>query len=237
MKNKKGQMEIFLVLSIVVVCLFIVMAFVFKIVNYNEYAYEREFGKLKYDLKEQGIRYIGFGSLVRVNNQVRNYEVNVDSASKDLQQVSMILNLNIRIKKDKVRDFILNYPNEETYNSYLNNKIQERAKMIVLKYQAEEFIFNREVIRNELLKELNNIEELEYFVLNDLAIKDIQFSPEFSRIIEQRAQVSIERETIIRQKENMQLIQDNFKIISSEDYFKYKIAEKWDGTSPLTIIN
>ena len=148
----------------------------------------------------------------------------------------MNLNLNLRIKKDKVRDFILNYPNEEVYSSYLNNKIQERSKVIVLKYDAEDFIFNRDDIRRELLEELNKIEELDYFVLNDLAIKDIQFSSEFSRIIEQRAQVSIERETIIRQKENIELIKQNLNILDADSYFKYKIAEKWDGSSPLTII-
>jgi len=237
--DTKENLKIFGIISGVILVLSVIIFLVVSIyiVEYNEYAYEKEFGLIKGEMKETGFNYVGLGSLIRINNQVRNYEIVVDSASKDLQDVKMILNLNIRIKKDKVKDFILNYKDEETYKSYLDNKIQEKTKVIVLKYNAEEFLNNRENIRKELLTEVNNIPELNYFTINDLAVKNIEFSQAFSNIIEQRARVEIERDTILRQKHNMELIKENLNIVSSKDYLNYKVAEKWNGESTLAIVN
>ena len=67
----------------------------YNVVGFDQYAYEKEFGKLKYDLKDAGWNYVGLGYLVKVNNQIRSYNIDVDASSKDLQQVNLKINLNI----------------------------------------------------------------------------------------------------------------------------------------------
>ena len=235
-KTKKGSVELFLIFGgIGVVLLLIILAFCISIVDYNEYAVEKEFGILYQDIKEPGFTWVGFGSLVRVNNQVRNYEIVVNAASSDYQDVTLALNLNIRIKEDKAYDFVKNYPSEELYQQYLNNKVQEKVKSIILKYDAEQVLQKRIEISQELYLAVKSIPELEYFEFNDLTIKDVQFSDKFNEVLERKAQVLIEREIILRQKENLELVRDNMKSVDMDTYFKYQMIEKWDGKSALII--
>lgn len=206
-----------------------------SIVNYSEYAVEREFGKLYPEVKEQGFVWVGFGNLERVNNQVRNYEILVESASKDYQDVNLQINLNTKIKKERVYEFFKNYQTEGMYQQYLNNKVQEKVKSILLKYSAEEILTKRLEISRELYNEVKDIPELIYFEFNDLVIKDVKFSEKFNEILEKKAQVLIEREVIMRQKENLELLKKNMEIVDVDTYFKYQLIEKWDGKSDLVI--
>lgn len=226
--------------AVVVIAVLVIVTGIFllwgiSIVGYDEYAVEKEFGTLKTGLKETGFNWVGFGSLIRVNNQVRNYEVVVEAASRDYQDVTLTVNLNIVILKDKVFDFIKNYPSEEVYSQYLNNKVQERIKTVVIKYDAESILNNRLSLSKELYDSIKSMPELSFFEFNDLAIKNIQFSDKFSETLERKAQVNIEKEILTKQKDNLELLKSNMQIVSMSDYFKYQLIEKWDGKSNLVI--
>lgn len=216
-----------------VVALFLVWGI--SIVEYNEFALEREFGTLYQDIKETGFTWVGFGTLERVNNQIRNYEINIDAASKDMQEIKFDINLNIRIKEDFTYDYLKDYKTEELYLQYLNNKIEEKAKTIIFKYNAEDVLTNRLAISREIFEQISTIKELEYFEINDVALKNIDFSEEYDKILERKAQVDIEKGIIIKQKENLLLQQKNIESINVNDYFKYMLIEKWDGKSALII--
>ena len=236
-KNNKVLAMLILIPKILfsIILLIVFLTFTISIVNYDEYAIEKEFGQLYSDVKDPGFTWVGFGSLIRVNNQVRNYEVVVSAASSDYQDVTLTLNMNTKIKKDSVYDFTKNYPSEEVYTHYLNNKIQEKVKSIVLKYDAETILKNRLNISHELYLSVKDIPELQYFEFNDLTIKDVQFSPKFNEILERKAQVKQEYEIIERQKQNLELLNENMKNINIDTYFKYQLIEKWDGKSSLII--
>jgi len=184
---------------------------------------------------DSGMKWIGWSTYKRVNNQVRNYEIVVDSASSDLQDVQVVLNMNIQIEKAQVYNFVKNYRNEEHYNEYLNNKIQEEVKTILLQYDAEEILKNRLKIRDEMKTRVMSITELKYFTINDLTIKDVEYTAKFNEVLEAKARVIQEREIITRQKENLMLIKENMQIIDIDTYFKYQLIEKWDGQSSLII--
>jgi len=236
--NKRGQAEgIFWFLSIIfIIFLFIWIIPGIRIVGYNEYGMERTFtGKLVPEMREQGYHHVGWGTMMKINNQVRNYEVVIDSASSDFQDVQVTLNLNIQIQKDKVYDFVKNYRNEEEYNKYLNNKVEEKVKTVLLKYNAEEILRNRLAIRDEMIEEVGNLEELKYFKFNDLTIKNIEYSEKFNEVLEAKARVLQEREIITRQKENLELVKKNMDSIDVDKYFKYQLIEKWDGKSALFV--
>lgn len=233
--NKKGQFLTGMAFIFFILTCLAILLFSIRVIDYNEYAVEREFGHLYKDVKEAGFTWVGLGDLIRVNNQIRNYEIIVASASNDYQDVTMTLNLNIKIKKDEVYNFIKNYQSEQTYNQYLNNKVQEKVKAIVLKYSAEDILNNRINISRELYQEVKSIPELSYFEFNDLVIKDVSFSPEFNDVLEKRARVNQEREIIIKQQENLKLQEKNMQEIDIDTYFKYQLIEKWNGQVPLII--
>lgn len=237
--NKKGQMEFSVILLITILLFAFIWAISsFSIIEYNEYGVIKSFsGKIDSDIRTQGWTNKGmFGSVIRVNNQIRNHQITIEASSKDLQKVKLILNVNMQIKTDKVFDFVKNYKDEQTYTDYLNNKMQENIKIDVLKYNVLDFVNNRSEVSKDIKADVQGIPELNYFDIKDISIVNIKYSDELEKVLEQKGQVLIEREVIQRQKENIELINENMKLTNMDDYFKYKIAEKWDGTAPLTII-
>lgn len=236
MNNKKAQGFLAGIIIFLAIIAFIFFLTGFRKVNYNEYAVHKTFtGHLNEGVIDSGIKWIGWASFKKVNNQVRNYEIAIDSASSDFQDVQVMLNMNIQIERDQVYDFIKNYKSEAEFNTYLNNKVQEKVKTILLQYNAEEILINRLKIRDEMKESVQTIEELKYFKFNDLTIKNIEYSDKFNEVLEAKARVLQEREIIIRQKENIQLIQKNMDLVDIDTYFKYQLIEKWDGQSSLII--
>ena len=206
-----------------------------RTVSYNEYAYEYEFGKLKAEPKHQGFNWIGLGHLKRLNNQFENYNFVVDASTKDMQGVDFEVNVNMRLKEDKAYSFLLDYKDKKVFLNYLENKVQEKTKTVFFKYNAEELLGKRLEITNNVLEVIQNMAGIEYFELKDFTISNIQYSDEFDRTLERKAQVEIEREIIKKQKENMELMNENIMSLKIDDYLKYQIAEKWDGKSSLII--
>lgn len=232
--NEKGQigMSLFIV-GAIMFAIFIWCVWAFSIVQYNEYAYEVEFGKLDANSHTPGFTYVGFGSLVRVNNQVRGYNIHVEAATNDMQEVNFDVNINAKLKKDEAYNFIKDYKSEDTFFTYVNNKIQEKAKTIIYKYNAKDMLDKRLVISAEIKNEVSKMPELKYFELEDLALANIKYSDEYNKIIEDKAKLDVQREIIIKQKENLALQQQNINGIDVDKYFKYQLIEKWDGKAPL----
>ncbi len=235
--NNKSQI-LGWVIGIIAIFLFIYAIASFSILQYNENGIIKSFnGKLDSNLETQGWVYVGmFNSMIRVNNQIRNHQITVEASSKDLQKVTILLNINMQIKSDKTYDFIKNYLNEDTYTDYLNNKMQENIKIDVLKYNVLDFVNNRSEVSKDIKNDVQNIPELNYFDIKDISIVNIKYSDELEKVFEQKGQVLLEREVISRQKENIELINQNMNLTNMDNYFKYRIAEKWDGKAPLTII-
>jgi regulator of protease activity HflC (stomatin/prohibitin superfamily) len=233
--NKKAEGG-FIFLAGILLFIPIFVAWAFSIVPYNDYAFEREFGHLKMDMKTEGINYIGIGSLVEVNNQNRVIEFKAESFSKDLQQINILTNVNMKLKKEKAYEYILNYQTEEAYQSFLESQIQQRIKLVTIEYNAEQFIFNRTMIADKIEKAIREIPELDYFQINIVTLKDIVYSKDFQDAIEKKAQLEIEKGFLLKQKENLEIANDNMKLVDMDKYFKYRIAEKWDGKSALTIV-
>jgi len=235
---KRGQLEaggIAVGIGFILLFILIWAVWAISIVNYNEFAFEKEFGKLKPEVKEEGFRWIGFGEVIRLNNQVRSYEIVIDAASADFQDVQVVLNLNIQLEKEKAYEFLKTYRSEVEFNEYLNNKVEERVKTVLLKYNAEEILKKRLSIRDEMKVEVMELEELKFFNFNDLTLKNIDYSEKFNEVLELKARVLQEREVITRQNENLELIKKNMDLVDIDSYFKYQLIEKWDGKSNLII--
>jgi len=235
--NKKGQdgAGIFVGLGILIFVGVIWFFWAFTVVEYNENAYELEWGKLSSEQLHTGFNYIGFGSVKTVNNQIRAYNIHVAAATKDMQEVTFDVNINARIKKDESYNFLRDYYTEEVFLTYINNKIQEKSKTIIYKYDAKEMLDKRLEISHAIRDEVSVMPELKYFELEDLALANIQYSEEYNKIIEEKAKLDIQKDIIMKQKENLELQKKNIDSIDVDKYFKYQLIEKWDGKSSLII--
>lgn len=229
--NKKGQdgAGIFVGLGILIFVGVIWFFWAFTVVEYNENAYELEWGKLSSEQLHTGFNYIGFGSVKTVNNQIRAYNIHVAAATKDMQEVTFDVNINARIKKDESYNFLRDYYTEEVFLTYINNKIQEKSKTIIYKYDAKEMLDKRLEISHAIRDEVSVMPELKYFELEDLALANIQYSEEYNKIIEEKAKLDIQKDIIMKQKENLELQKKNIDSIDVDKYFKYQLIEKWDG--------
>lgn len=74
---------------------------------------------------------------------------------------------------------------------------------------------------------------LQYFDVQDVALANIDFGDEYSKIIGEKAKLDIQKEMLIKQKENIELQQKNLDSLDVDKYFKYQLIEKWDGKSNL----
>lgn len=229
--NKKGQEEIFIGIVLLVFFIVISAIFSFSIVNYNEYAIEKEFGQIVGDFKQPGFTYVGLGTLIRVNNQMRNYAVEVDGFTSDKQKAFLSITLNMKIKEELVKDYILDYKDEETYQQYLEKKAMDKVKVVLSKYKGEWMLDNREKLSTELTNMLREVEEVKYFEFKDVVIDNIEFSEQYREILEDKARVDIEREIIIKEKQNNIELKKNIDALDINSYLKYKIANNYKGES------
>ena len=234
--NTKGQSEMFGAIIVVIIVVAILAVFIgIRTVQYNTYAYEVEFGKLRPELKDPGLNWIGIGHLDTVNNQVRAYNIHVAAASKDMQDVTFDVNINSRLKKDESYNFLRDYQDEASFTTYVNNKIQEKAKTIIYKYNAKEILDNRLALGIEIKGEVQKIPELKYFEIDDVALANIDYSDEYKKAIEEKARLDIEKDIIVKQGENLVLQKKNMDSIDIDKYFKWTMINKWDGKSALII--
>jgi regulator of protease activity HflC (stomatin/prohibitin superfamily) len=229
--NKKGQEEAIFILTLLVVVLAFAACFAFNIVNYNEYAIEKEWGQIVGDFKEPGFTYVGIGTLIRVNNQMRNYPVEVDGFTSDKQKALLSITLNMKIKEEFVRDYILDYKDEATYQQYLEKKAMDKVKVVLSKYEGEWMLDNRETLSKELTDMLREVEEVKYFEFKDVVIDNIEFSDQYRAILEDKARVDIELEIIMKERANNVELKKNIDTLNIDSYLKYKIANNYKGES------
>lgn len=229
--NKKGQELGLAIFGILAILLVFFALFAFSIVSYNEYAIEKEFGQIVGDFKQPGFTYVGIGSLIRVNNQMRNYAVDVDGFTSDKQKAVLSLTLNMKIKENLVKDYILDYKDEAIYKQYLEKKAMDKVKVVLSKYDGEWIIENREELSNELTNMLREVEEVKYFEFKDVVIDNIEFSEQYRDILESKARVDIEREIIMKEKQNNIELKKNIDALDIDSYLKYKIANNYNGES------
>lgn len=229
--NKRGQEGIFIGAICVILFLVVAAVFSFSIVSYNEYAIEKEFGQIVGEFKQPGFTYVGIGTLIRVNNQMRNYEVEVDGFTSDKQKAILSLTLNMKIKQDLVKAYILDYKDEATYEQYLEKKAMDKVKVVLSKYDGEWILDNREDLSKELTEMLRQVEEVKYFEFKDVVINNIEFSDEYRGILESKARVKIEREIIMLERANNIELKKNIDTLNIDSYLKYKIANNYKGES------
>lgn len=182
----------------------------------------------------------------KIDNRVVRTDVDVSSASKDLQTVSSTISVNYRVNGSHSAELYKNI-GKRYEDTIIRPAIQETTKAVIAKFTAEELITNRQAVgeqMKEALSEKINPYGLDIEVFN---IINFDFSEEFNKAIEAKqtaqqnalkaeqdlARIKVEAEQKIEQAraeaETYRL--QNQEITDKTLILKY--LEKWDGKLPI----
>lgn len=226
----------------------------FKIVGAGERGVVLKFGAVSRTMRE-GLNWkmpiVEHVQILDVKTQKE--EVDVQSASKDLQNVSARIALNFHLQADKVGDLWKSVGKEYKIR-IIDPAIQESVKAATAKYTAEELITKRPIVKEEIKLSLSERLAKEFIVVDEVSIVNFDFSGSFNQAIEAKVtaeqqalaaknkleQVKFEAEQRITQaKAEAEAIRIQAQAITQqggEDYVNLKAVEKWDGKLPAQMI-
>ncbi|HEY7080961.1 MAG TPA: prohibitin family protein [Nitrososphaeraceae archaeon] len=120
------------------------------------------------------------------------------SASKDLQDVSTQVALNYRINPDNVQVVYKNLGYDYA-NRVIVPAIQESVKQVTARFNAEELITKREVVKTEIEQQIKRRLAAYNIIVDTISITEFKFSPEFIKAVE--AKVAAQQRALQAQNE------------------------------------
>jgi prohibitin 2 len=177
--------------------------------------------------------------------QVEAYEAAAEAASKDLQDVKTNVTLNFAVSPKKAGSVYqtLGY---EYKDRIIKPAVQEGVKSATAKYNAEELITKRPMVKAEIEKFLADRLIQHGIVLDGISITDFKFSSEFTNSVERKVtavqdsqaeQNKKEKETYIAQQKVIAAKgeADALKLKREQltpEMIKYEAVKKWNGQLP-----
>ena len=162
------------------------------------------------------------------------------AASKDLQDIDIVIAVNYRVEGDSASSLYRNVGNNYE-NIVLQPAIQESVKSVISKYTAEEVVTSRTEVSENSLEELQ-AKVLKYGItIESFNIINLTFSEEYSNAIEEKqvaeqklSTAKLEAEAKIVSAEATKKANDLMKQSLTDNLIAKQFIEKWDGKLPST---
>lgn len=182
--------------------------------------------------------------------QIQKEEVNAGAASKDLQELNVIVALNYHIDPQKV-NVLYQTIGMEYRSRIIDPAVQEAVKAATARYTAEEVITKRQSVKEDVKQLLTARLAKEYIIVDELSIKEFDFSKSFNDAIESKVtaeqqalqaknvleKVKFEAEQRIAQAtaeaEAIRIQAESISKQGGQSYVQLKAIEKWDGKLPV----
>lgn len=121
--------------------------------------------------------------------EVRTLKIVEDatSASKDLQAVSTQVAINYRLSPESV-PLIYQNLGFQFETRVVSPAIQESVKQITARFNAEELITQREIVKNQIQEQIKNRLALYNIEVETVSITEFRFSEEFTKAVELKVQ-------------------------------------------------
>lgn len=183
--------------------------------------------------------------VIQISVQVQKVEEQSQSASKDLQTVRTEIALNFHISPEAVNDLYqrvgLKYA-----DTIIEPAVLETMKAVTAQYSASELITKREVVSDAIKVSLKEKLKTYYLVVDEISMKDFQFSQSFSEAIEakqkseQEALKATNDLTRIKVEAQQQIATaqaeaESYRLKSQQitrGMIDMELAKKWDGHYP-----
>ena len=245
MKLFKNGKSIAIVSIILVIILLLVSCT--TTINTGEVGIRVRFGKVVNKPTSEGInlKIPVIEKIQRMNVKVQKLELDVSSASKDLQDTNMSIAVNYRVNQDKAIDLYKTVGNNYK-STVLEPAIKESIKSVTSEYTAEELITNRTEVSQKCIEILQSKIEKYGITIEDFNITNFNFSAEFNKAIEEK-QVAEQKVLTAKQELEKEKIEAEKKIVAAqaekeanelkehsltENIIKEKFIEKWNGELP-----
>lgn len=176
---------------------------------------------------------------------------NLNAASRDLQVVSAAINVNWRIDANNL-EAAYEQTRLNVQERVIDQRVKETLKAVSAKYTAEELIQNRQVVRDELEKQLTSELAKYHVIVEGVQLTNFEFSQAFNEAIEakqtevqnalkaknilERTKIEAEQR-IVQANAEAEAIRIQTEAIRSSggaEYVQLKWIEKWNGKLPTT---
>ena len=209
-----------------------------------------EFGRVTGEVYGEGLHII----IPLINNvpimdvRTQKYEADSTAASKDLQDTHTKVALNYHLDPAKVND-IYQTIGFDYADKYIAPAIQEVVKASTAKFNAEELITQRPIVKDAIEEGLKNRLDSRDMIVERVSITDFQFSKQFTEAIESKVtaqqlalkaendlkRITIEAEQAVEkakgEAEAIRII--NEQLEKSPQYVQFLATQKWNGVLPL----
>ena len=231
----------------IIILLIIVLACTFRTIKSGEVGIKTRFGKVVETQMNEGVNFkIPFiEKIIKMNIRVQKIELDTTSASKDLQDVSMKLAVNYRVKANKATSLYKNVGSKYE-EVVLQPTIQETIKSVTSKYTAEELITNRSKVSKDCKEKLQDKIKKYGLLIDNFNITNFTFSKDFDKAIEEK-QVAEQKVLTAKQELEKEKIEAEKKVVKAQaekqanelkqqtltdNIIKEKFIEKWNGELP-----
>jgi len=231
--------------------LVVIIIISFTIINVGERGVVVGFGKVKGVLSE-GIHFVNpLYSVKTFNIRNNKYEATANSASSDIQKVSISVAVNYNINEASVATLYATYGEDYINKVFLQN-VQESVKSVSAQYPATELITKRDEVKSAI-KEKLGLTVVDVITITDIAITNVDFSDSFDAAIEAKVtaeqnalasknkleQTKYEAEQRVAQaKGEAEAIKIQAAAIQSQggkEYVELQAIAKWNGVLPTTV--
>jgi regulator of protease activity HflC (stomatin/prohibitin superfamily) len=169
-------------------------------------------------------------------------------ASRDLQEVTLELQVNFRPAYEEVNKIHVNI-GPKYVTKVIEPALFESAKAAIAQYNAEEMMIQREKLKEMIFEKLKvNLSQYNIFIEN-ISIKDIDFREDFNRAVESKVieqqkvkaeeyksqQAEFKKQVIIKEAEGDAERQRLLSKSASKDSIALAWISKWNGDVPSVI--
>lgn len=119
--------------------------------------------------------------------KVQKNDIKAEAASKDLQTVNTDIVVNWHLDASKVNWVFQNIGEQQSIiDRILSPAVSEVVKAATAKYNVEEVIAKRTLLKQDIDNALTKRLESYHIVLDDVSIVNVDFSPEFNKAVEEK---------------------------------------------------
>jgi regulator of protease activity HflC (stomatin/prohibitin superfamily) len=156
------------------------------------------------------------------------YQAEASAASNDLQQVESVIALNYHLNPADVNK-VYQQLGPDYADRVIAPTIQESVKASVAKYDAEELITKREIVKGVIADAIRNSLSAKDMIVETIFITDFRFSPAFSSQVEDKVVAYQKYLTELNNLRGIQVVA-NQTVVQAQAQAKANIA-KADGES------
>jgi regulator of protease activity HflC (stomatin/prohibitin superfamily) len=156
------------------------------------------------------------------------YQANASAASNDLQQVQTVIALNYHLNPADVNK-VYQQLGPDYADRVIAPTIQESVKASVAKYDAEELITKREIVKGVIADAIRNSLSAKDMIVETIFITDFKFSDAFSNQVEDKVVAYQKYLTELNNLRGIQVVA-NQTVVQAQAQAKANIA-KADGES------